>query len=132
MARDPGDQRDPRLRTAVASSDDRPQVDCDIESRELLWACGLCHDVGKPFELSPRKQKRWKKDVGASSDPVVRHSVYGVHVALRGGLPEAVAHTAGCHSGEGKLIKRSLENMLVHYADHAYWNVLERAGFLKK
>ena len=49
-------------------------------------------------------------------------------MALSVGLPEAVAHTAGAHSGEGELIQRSLENMLVHYADHAYWNVLERAG----
>jgi len=43
-----------------------------------------------------------------------------------------VAHTAGAHSGEGELIQRSLVNMLVHYADHACWNVLERAGFLKQ
>ncbi len=43
---------------------------------------------------------------------------------------EAVAHTAGADSGEGELIQRSLENTLVHYADHAYWHVLERAGKL--
>jgi hexosaminidase len=29
-----------------------------------------------------------------------------------------------------ELIQRSLENMLVHYADHAYWHVMERAGRL--
>jgi putative nucleotidyltransferase with HDIG domain len=98
--------------------------------RDLLWACGLCHDVGKPFEFSPKNQKRWKNDIGAAGYPAIRHSVYGVHVALTVGLPEAVAHTAGAHSGEGELIKRSLENTLVHYADHAYWNVLERAGKL--
>jgi putative nucleotidyltransferase with HDIG domain len=99
--------------------------------RDLLWACGLCHDVGKPFEFSPKNQKRWKKDVGASGYPAIRHSVYGVYVALTVGLPEAVAHTAGAHSAEGEHIQRSLENMLVHYADHAYWNVMERAGRLK-
>jgi len=99
--------------------------------RDLLWACALCHDVGKPFEFSPKNQKRWKKDVGAFGYPAIRHSVYGVHVALTVGLPEAVAHTAGAHSGEGELIKRSLENTLVHFADHAYWHVMERAGQLK-
>jgi len=98
--------------------------------RDLLWACALCHDVGKPFEFSPKNQKRWKKDVGAVGFPSIRHSVYGVHVALTVGLPEAVAHTAGAHSGEGELIKRSLENTLVHFADHAYWKVMERAGKL--
>ena len=47
----------------------------------------------------------------------------------------APAETLGPYKalgGEGELIQRSLENMLVHYADHAYWNVLERAGFLKQ
>ena len=22
--------------------------------RDLLWACALCHDLGKPYEMSPR------------------------------------------------------------------------------
>jgi len=64
-------------------------------NRDLLWACALCHDVGKPFEFSPKNQERWKAKVGASGYPAIRHSVYGVHVALSVGLPEAVAHTAG-------------------------------------
>ena len=98
--------------------------------RDLLWACGLCHDVGKPFEFSPRNQERWQKDIGAAGYPAIRHSVHGVHVALSVGLPEAVAHTAGAHSGEGELIQRRLENTLVHYADGAYWKALERANRL--
>jgi putative nucleotidyltransferase with HDIG domain len=117
---------------AHAIADGLEAVHGDIGvDRDLLWACGLCHDVGKPFEFSPRNQKRWKTDVGASGYPAIRHSVYGVYVALTVGLPEAVAHTAGAHSAEGEHIQRSLENMLVHYADHAYWNVMERAGRLK-
>jgi putative nucleotidyltransferase with HDIG domain len=100
-------------------------------NRDLLWACALCHDVGKPFEFSDRNQERWKGDVGASGYPAIRHSVYGVHVALTVGLPEAVAHAAGAHSGEGELIKRSLTNTLVHYADHVYWQALDRAGQLE-
>ena len=66
-----------------------------------------------------------------SGFPAIRHSVYGVHVALTVGLPEAVAHTAGAHSAEGELIKRSLENTLVHDADSAYWAAMERAGQLE-
>lgn len=98
--------------------------------RDLLWACGLCHDVGKPFEFSPGNQERWVNNVAESGHPAIRHSVYGVHVALTVGLPEAVAHTAGAHSGEGELIKRSLENTLVHFADGAYWRALDRLNML--
>ncbi len=99
--------------------------------RDLLIACGLCHDVGKPFEFSPRNQARWRKNPAAAGYPSIRHSVYGAHIALTAGLPEAVAHTAGAHSGEGELITRSLENTIVHYADHAFWFILERAGRLE-
>ena len=104
--------------------------DCRI-NRDLLIACALCHDVGKPFEFSPSNQRRWKEDSSASGHPAIRHSVYGVHICLTVGLPEAVAHTAGAHSGEGELITRSLENTIVHFADHAFWAILERSGMLE-
>ena len=119
-------------RMAQGLADGLEQVHGDIGiDRDLLWACALCHDVGKPFEFSPRNQARWQRDVGAAGYPAIRHSVYGVHVALTVGLPEAVAHTAGAHSGEGELIQRSLENTLVHYADGAYWRAMERANRLE-
>ncbi len=120
-------------RMAQGLADGLEQVHGDIGiDRDLLWACALCHDVGKPFEFSPRNQARWQGDVGAAGYPAIRHSVYGVHVALTVGLPEAVAHTAGAHSGEGELIQRSLENTLVHYADGAYWRAMERANRLER
>jgi putative nucleotidyltransferase with HDIG domain len=96
--------------------------------RDLLWACALCHDLGKPYEMSLRNQERWKKDVASYGYPAIRHSVYGVHIALLAGLPEVVAHTAGTHSGEGELIQRSLLNTIVHFADHCYWHMVDRAG----
>ncbi|HEV8633724.1 MAG TPA: HD domain-containing protein [Chloroflexota bacterium] len=99
--------------------------------RDLLLAGALCHDVGKPFEFSPRNQDRWRSNPARSGWPAIRHPAYGVHVALTVGLPEAVAHAAGAHSGEGELVTRSLENTLVHYADYAFWRVLERAGMLE-
>ena len=119
-------------RMAQGLADGLEQVHGEVGiDRDLLWACALCHDVGKPFEFSPRNQERWQRDVGAAGYPAIRHSVYGVHVALTVGLPEAVAHTAGAHSGEGELIQRSLENTLVHYADGAYWRAMERANRLE-
>ena len=47
------------------------------------------------------------------------------------GLPEAVAHMAGCHSGEGELVVRSLENTVVHHADYAFWRSLDAGGMLE-
>ena len=119
-------------RMAVALAEKLEQVVGPLGvDRDLLLACGLCHDVGKPFEFSPRNQARWEGNPGAVGYPSIRHSVYGVHLALTVGLPEAVAHTAGAHSGEGELITRSLENTIVHHADHAYWQILDRAGLLE-
>lgn len=99
--------------------------------RDLLLACALCHDLGKPFEFSPARQARWRANPAAAGYPALRHPVYGAHIALTVGLPEAVAHAAGAHSGEGELILRSLENTIVHYADHSFWRVLARAGLLE-
>lgn len=117
------------MANAMADALEKIHGDIGVD-RDLLWACGLCHDLGKPFEFSPKNQERWRKNVAAAGYLSIRHSVYGVHVALTVGLPEAVAHTAGAHSAEGQLIKRSLENTLVHFADDAYWRVMERAGLL--
>ena len=118
-----------RIAHGIADGLEKVHGDIGID-RDLLWACALCHDVGKPFEFSPSNQERWKTDVATSGHPAIRHSVYGVHVALTVGLPETVAHTAGAHSGEGELILRSLENTVVHHADYAYWQTLDRAGYL--
>lgn len=97
---------------------------------DILLACALCHDVGKPFEFSPKNQARWMTNPAASGYPAVRHPVYGVHVALTVGLPEAAVHTAGAHSAEGEQVVRSLENTIVNFADHAFGAILDRAGAL--
>jgi putative nucleotidyltransferase with HDIG domain len=99
-------------------------------NRDVLLAGGLCHDLGKAFEFSPRNQARWRADPARAGYPSIRHPVYGVHLALTVGLPEEVAHIAGGHSAEGERIQRSLENTIVSAADHAFWAVLTRAGAL--
>jgi hypothetical protein len=104
-----------------------PNVKID---RDLLWACALCHDLGKPYEMSPRNQARWKGDVATYGYPAIRHPGYGIHVAFMAKLPEVVAHTAGYHSMEGEWVKRSLLTMIVHYADYSYWHLVDRAGLL--
>ena len=104
-----------------------PQLPID---RDLLAACALCHDVGKPYEFDPERQARWRSRPAASGWPPIRHPQYGTHVCLTVGLPEEVCHAAGCHSGEGELVRRSLHVTIVHHADYAFWRPLEAAGML--
>ena len=105
-----------------------PQLPID---RDLLAACALCHDVGKPYEFDPERQARWSSRPAASGWPPIRHPQYGTHVCLTVGLPEEVCHAAGCHSGEGELVRRSLHVTIVHHADYAFWRPLEAAGLLE-
>src|SRR5947208_2864095 len=90
-------------RIAIGMAQELEQVVGSIGiDRDILIACALCHDVGKPWEFSPRNQERWRANPAAVGYPSVRHPAYGVHLALTVGLPEAVVHAAGCHSGEGE------------------------------
>ena len=100
-------------------------------NRDLLVACALCHDVGKPFEFDPKNQERWGENQSATGYPAIRHTQYGTHVCLTVGLPEEVCHAAGCHSGEGELVKRSLHVTIIHHADYAFWRSLAAGGALE-
>jgi putative nucleotidyltransferase with HDIG domain len=101
--------------------------------RDTLIAGGLCHDVGKPYEFSPRNLERWRANPRLVGNPSVRHPGYGVHIALTVGLPEAVVHSIGAHSmhAEGSFVAPSLENVIIQYADIAFWKVLEAADLLE-
>ena len=95
-----------------------------VEDKDLLWACALCHDLGKPYEYAPENRKRWTADPAAEGLPCLRHTLYGVYIALLAGLPDAVAHAAGCHSPEGDIVQRSLDTMIIHMVDDTYWQAL--------
>jgi hypothetical protein len=47
----------------------------------------------------------------------LRHPFTGVHVAMTCGVPDAVCHIIAAHAGEGELVKRSTEAIIVHHAD---------------
>ncbi len=122
-------------RMAVALADQIEAVFGSIAvNRDILMAAGLVHDVGKPFEMSPRNQERWRNNPAAVGYPSLRHPAYGAHIALSVGLPEAVVHCAGCHSlpAEGQFVTAGLENMLVQYSDNSVWRILQRAGLVKR
>jgi putative nucleotidyltransferase with HDIG domain len=118
-----------RLSLAIAQElkNTFPQFQVDMDE---VIAGGLCHDLGKPFEFDPENQKRWKNDPRIAGRPSLRHPVYGAHIALSAGLPENIAHIAGCHSPEGDNVERSLVCQIVHLADYAFWGILGKAGIL--
>ena len=95
---------------------------------DVLLAAGLCHDLGKPFEFSPRNHARWRERPQTAGWPSVRHPVYGAHIALTVGLPEAVVNAVSGHSREGEFIRRSLETTVVHTADKGFWHIMTIAG----
>jgi len=119
-----------RLALAMARAMEETSGPVGVERDDLI-AGGLLHDLGKPYEYSPANRARWDGDPRASGRPAIRHPVYGAHLALLVGLPEGIAHIVAGHSAEGENITRSLAATIVHYADHAYWEILRSAGRLK-
>lgn len=105
-----------------------PELTIDMDT---IVAGGLLHDVGKAWEFDPENRKRWKSDQRRYGKPSIRHPGYGAHICLTVGLPEEIAHIAMAHSGEGELLVRSLECMIVHQADYTFWNTLLAGGMLK-
>jgi 23S rRNA maturation-related 3'-5' exoribonuclease YhaM len=99
-----------------------------VIDRDIVITGGLCHDVGKAWECDPENQKRWKADASLVGRPSLRHPVYGAYICLTAGLPESVAHIAACHSPEGDNVKRSLECIVVHEADVAWWKISAASG----
>ncbi|MGI9422701.1 MAG: HD domain-containing protein [Hyphomicrobiaceae bacterium] len=100
-------------------------------SMDVVIAGGLLHDVGKAWEFDPVNRVRWKEEQRRFGKPSIRHPAYGAHICLTVGLPEDIAHIAMAHSGEGELLVRSLECMIVHQADYTFWNTLLAGGQLK-
>jgi len=120
-------------RLAIAIADEFTAFNPDMAiDRDVVVAGGICHDVGKPWEYDPHNRKRWEGDPRKVGLPSLRHSTYGAHLCLLVGLPEAVAHIASAHSGEGELLVRSLENTIVHMADIGYWSTMLAAGLIKE
>lgn len=105
-----------------------PELAIDMD---VIIAGGLLHDVGKAWEFDPVNRKRWKTSQKQYGRPSIRHPAFGAHVCLTVGLPEEIAHIAMAHSGEGELLVRSLECMIVHQADYTFWNTLLAGGQLK-
>jgi len=130
-----GDQTDhlrgvTRLALGIAREMQAAYPELEIEMDTII-AGGLLHDVGKAWEFDPERRERWASQQKRYGRPSIRHPAMGAHICLTVGLPEEIAHIAMAHSGEGELLVRSLECMIVHQADYTFWNTLLAGGQLK-
>ena len=89
-----------RIGGAIAEALKESVEQFEVNMDEVI-AGGLCHDLGKPFEYDPKNRERWEGDSSITGLPSMRHTLYGVYLALSAGLPEQIAHIAGTHSREG-------------------------------
>ena len=130
-----GDQTDhlrgvTRLAIAIAQEMQTAYPELEIDM-DIVVSGGLLHDVGKAWEFDPQRRQRWNEQQKRYGRPSIRHPAMGAHICLTVGLPEEIAHIAMAHSGEGELLVRSLECMIVHQADYTFWNTLLAGGQLK-
>ncbi len=80
---------------------------------DTVIAGAILADVGKVLEYEKvdgevRQSARGK---------ALRHPFTGVAVALECGVPDAVCHIIAAHAGEGDMVQRSTEAIIVHHAD---------------
>lgn len=88
----------------------KARVDINID---LLIAGGMLHDVGKVLEYA----KEGGKTVKSRAGRLLRHPFSGAALAYKHGLPQEVIHVIAVHAGEGDGGYRSVEAMIIHYAD---------------
>jgi putative nucleotidyltransferase with HDIG domain len=80
---------------------------------DTVIAGAILADVGKVLEYEKvdgevRQSARGK---------ALRHPFTGVAVALECGVPDGVCHIIAAHAGEGDMVQRSTEAIIVHHAD---------------
>ncbi len=80
---------------------------------DTVIAGAILADVGKLLEY----EKRNGKAVQSARGELLRHPFTGVALAMECGLPDAVCHIIAAHAGEGDLVKRTTEALIVHHAD---------------
>ncbi len=80
---------------------------------DVVIAGAILADVGKVME--------YEKVDGAvrqsARGRALRHPFTGVAVALECGVPDEVCHIIAAHAGEGDMVRRSTEAIIVHHAD---------------
>jgi putative nucleotidyltransferase with HDIG domain len=80
---------------------------------DTVIAGAILADVGKLLEYEEVEGEVRQSRRGRA----LRHPFTGVALALECGVPDAVCHIIAAHAGEGDLVKRSTEAIIVHHAD---------------
>jgi putative nucleotidyltransferase with HDIG domain len=80
---------------------------------DVVIAGAILADVGKLLEYEKvdgavRQSARGK---------ALRHPFTGVALAMECGIPDEVSHIIAAHAGEGDLVTRTTEALIVHHAD---------------
>lgn len=80
---------------------------------DTVIAGAILADVGKLLEY----EKVGGKSVQSDRGKFLRHPFTGVALAMQCGVPDSVCHIVAAHAGEGDLVKRTTEALIVHHAD---------------
>jgi putative nucleotidyltransferase with HDIG domain len=80
---------------------------------DVVIAGAILADVGKLLEY----EKRDGAAVQSARGRLLRHPFTGVGLAMAAGVPDAVCHIIAAHAGEGDLVTRTTEAIIVHHAD---------------
>lgn len=80
---------------------------------DVVIAGAILADVGKLLEYEKIDGVVKQSRRGA----YLRHPFTGVALAMESGVPDAVCHIIAAHAGEGDLVKRTTEAIIVHHAD---------------
>lgn len=96
-------------RSAIATARTRGDLDMDT-----VVAGAILHDVGKVLEYEPGPDgKVVKSEMGKR----LRHPVSGAALAQELRLPLPVVHIIAAHAGEGNMVSRTPEAILIHHCD---------------
>jgi putative nucleotidyltransferase with HDIG domain len=80
---------------------------------DVVIAGAILADVGKLLEYEKADGVVRQSERGQA----LRHPFTGVALALESGVPDAVCHIIAAHAGEGDLVQRTTEAIIVHHAD---------------
>ncbi len=94
------------------------QIKIDID---VLTAGAILIDIGKLLEYEKQNGKLTTGNAGK----LVRHPFSGLAIADRFGIPPEVQHIIATHSHEGDLGTRTVESIIVHYADFVSFDSLK-------
>jgi putative nucleotidyltransferase with HDIG domain len=80
---------------------------------DTVIAGAILIDVGKLLEYEKVGGQARQSERGRH----LRHPFTGVGLAMECGVPDRISHIIAAHSGEGDLVRRSVEATIVHHAD---------------